>query len=95
MTGRFASANPSDPASWRRLNRSEKPKPGEVARSKMIGVRPAYVWDASQTAGEPLPSPPAPVLLEGEAPTGLWEGLAAQVHAAGEAVSSLVGWAAR
>lgn len=83
VTGRFASANPSDPASWRRLNRSEKPKPGEVARSKMIGVRPAYVWDASQTAGEPLPSPPAPILLEGEAPAGLWEGLAAQVHAAG------------
>ncbi|TFD79228.1 ArdC-like ssDNA-binding domain-containing protein [Cryobacterium fucosi] len=83
VTGRFASANPSDPASWRRLNRSEKPKPGEVARSKMIGVRPAYVWDASQTAGDPLPSPPAPTLLEGEAPAGLWEGLAAQVYASG------------
>ncbi len=83
VTGRFASANPSDPSSWRRLNRSEKPKPGEVARSKMIGVRPAYVWDASQTAGEPLPSPPAPTLLEGEAPAGLWEGLAAQVYASG------------
>lgn len=83
VTGRFASANPSDPTSWRRLNPSEKPKPGEVARSKMIGVRPAYVWDASQTAGDPLPSPPAPTLLEGEAPAGLWEGLAAQVHASG------------
>lgn len=83
VTGRFASANPSDATSWRRLGKFEKPRSSEVARSKMIGVRPAYVWDASQTAGGPLPSLPQPSLLEGEAPAGLWEGLAAQVHAAG------------
>src|SRR5699024_3629593 len=70
VTGRFASANPSDPASWRRLNRCEKPKPGEVVRSKMIGLRPAYVWDVSQTAGDPLPEKPQPRLLTGEAPAG-------------------------
>jgi hypothetical protein len=45
--------------------------------------RPAYVWDASQTDGEPLPVPPAPTLLEGEAPSGLWEGLAGQIRGAG------------
>lgn len=29
VTGRFASATPADSESWRRLNRGEKPKPGE------------------------------------------------------------------
>ncbi|RGE18933.1 ArdC-like ssDNA-binding domain-containing protein, partial [Leucobacter sp. wl10] len=63
VTGRFASSNPADAESWRRLGKGERPRPGEVVRSKMITVRPAYVWDASQTAGEPLPEPPAPTLL--------------------------------
>ena len=44
VTGRFASATPADPESWRRLNRGEKPRAGETVRSKMVGVRPAYVW---------------------------------------------------
>ncbi|GAB3058088.1 hypothetical protein GCM10027079_24840 [Sediminivirga luteola] len=83
VTGRFASSNPADAESWRRLGKGERPRPGEVVRSKMITVRPAYVWDASQTAGEPLPEPPAPTLLEGEAPTGLWDGLADHVRAQG------------
>ena len=81
VTGRFASANPSDPASWRRLNRGEKPKPGEVVRSKMVGVRPAYVWDVSQTTGDPLPDKPQPRILTGEAPEGLREGLAGRIEA--------------
>lgn len=83
ITGRFASANPQDAESWRRLGKFDKPRPGETVRSKMVGVRPAYVWDASQTAGDDIPEPPRPHLLEGEAPAGLWEGLAAQVKAAG------------
>ncbi|WP_181273821.1 ArdC-like ssDNA-binding domain-containing protein [Brevibacterium oceani] len=83
VTGRFASANPADADSWRRLGKGEKPRAGEVVRSKMVGVRPAYVWDASQTTGDPIPEPPAPRLLEGQAPAGLWDGLAAQVEAAG------------
>lgn len=83
VTGRFASPNPSDPASWRRLNRFEKPRPGEIVRAKMIGVRPAYVWDASQTSGDALPTPPTPTLLKGEAPSGLWNGIAGQIEAAG------------
>lgn len=81
VTGRFASANPSDPASWRRLNRGEKPKPGETVRSLM--VRPAYVWDVSQTAGDPIPEKPEPQLLTGEAPHGLREGLAGRIEAEG------------
>lgn len=86
VTGRFASSNPADAESWRRLGKGEKPRPGEVVRSKMITVRPAYVWDASQTYGEQIPEPPAPTLLEGEAPAGLWHGLADQVRAQGFAV---------
>lgn len=83
VTGRFASPTPADPASWRRLNRFEKPRPSEEVRSKMIGVRPAYVWDAAQTSGDTLPTPPAPTLLKGEAPEGLWAGLAERIEAAG------------
>lgn len=86
VKGRFASSTPQDAASWRRLGRFEKPKPGEVVRSRMVGAKPAYVWDVSQTAGEPIPERPSPVLLEGEAPEGLWEGLAGLVEAEGFAV---------
>jgi hypothetical protein len=87
VTGRFASATPSVVESWRRLGRFERPKPGEAVRSRLVGVRPAYVWDASQTAGDPIPEAPRPHLLEGEAPSGLWEGLAARVEAEGFAVA--------
>ena len=83
VTGRFATATPKVAESWRRLGRFEKPKPGEAVRSRMVGVRPAYVWDVSQTAGDPIPAPPSPRLLEGEAPDGLWKGIAAQVEAQG------------
>ena len=67
VTGRFASANPQDAESWRRLGKFEKPRPGETVRSKMVGVRPAYVWDASQTAGDDIPSPIRPHRLVGGA----------------------------
>lgn len=83
VTGRFATTTPFDPESWRRLGQGEKPRAGEVVRSKMIAVRPAYVWDASQASGDPIPEPPAPKLLEGEAPAGLWDGLAGQVQERG------------
>ncbi len=50
----------------------------------MIGVRPAYVWDASGVIlWYPISSPCAPNLLEGEAPAGLWDGLSEQVEVAG------------
>jgi len=83
VTGRFASSNPADPSSWRRLGPREKHKVNEVVRTKMVGARPAYVWDVSQTVGDPIPEPPSPKLLAGDAPAGLWEGLAAQVEALG------------
>ncbi|TSD52972.1 ArdC-like ssDNA-binding domain-containing protein [Aeromicrobium piscarium] len=82
VKARFASANPSDPESWRRLNRGEKPRAGEVVRRKIVGSKPAYVWDVSSTTGNPIPDPPAPRLLEGKAPAGLWDGLVVQIEAA-------------
>ncbi|MGO1755995.1 MAG: ArdC-like ssDNA-binding domain-containing protein, partial [Brevibacterium aurantiacum] len=81
VTGRFASFTPKVAESWRRLGRFEKAKPGEAVRSRLVGVRPAYVWDVSQTAGDPIPAPPSPRLLEGEAPDGLWDGIARLVEA--------------
>ncbi len=83
VTGRFATATPQDADSWRRLGKGEKPRAGEVVRTRMVGVRPAYVWDVTQTQGDPIPEPTAPKLLEGEAPAGLWNGLTEQVQAAG------------
>lgn len=86
VTGRFASSNPANPESWRHLDRFEKPKPGEVVRSRMVGAKPAYVWDLSQTSGAPAPERPRPMLLDGEAPAGLWDGVTALVEAEGYAV---------
>ncbi|MFE5339765.1 ArdC family protein [Isoptericola sp. NPDC056578] len=83
VTARFASANPKDPASWYRLAKGAKPAPGETARSRMVGSRVAYVWNVSATEGGPLPEQPRPQLLQGEAPAGLWDGLAAQATAHG------------
>ncbi|WP_083289108.1 ArdC-like ssDNA-binding domain-containing protein [Jiangella alba] len=87
VTRRFATTDPTDPRSWRRLDRGEKARPGEVVRSKLVGLKPAYVWDLSQTSGRPIPEQPAPQLLRGQAPEGLWDGLAAQVEAAGFTLS--------
>jgi N-terminal domain of anti-restriction factor ArdC len=42
---------------------------------QVTGWRVAYVWDVSATSGEPLPTPPRPRLLAGQAPPGLWEAL--------------------
>ncbi len=36
----------TEDGSSRRLSKGEKPKPGETAKSRMVGVRPAYVWDS-------------------------------------------------
>lgn len=76
---RVASTTPEDPNSWRRLASGERAKPGETTRYKMAGLRPAYVWDISQTEGDPIPEPPKPKLLEGAAPEGLWEALAEHI----------------
>ena len=76
VTARMASREPANAESWRRLARGEKPEPGEVIRTRMVGAKPAYVWDISQTQGPPIPEVPVPKLLTGQAPAGLWDGLA-------------------
>jgi hypothetical protein len=86
VRGRFATTTPQDPGSWRLLGRFEKPKAGEVVRSRMVGAKPAYVWDVSLTTGAPVPERPAPRLLKGQAPEGLWDGLATLVESAGFAL---------
>jgi hypothetical protein len=83
VTARFVSSSPANGGSWRRLARGEKPAFGEAVRSKLVGLKPAYVWDISQTDGDPIPETPRPVLLQGEAPAGLWDGLADQITAHG------------
>ena len=83
VTARFASSTPANAESWRRLGRGEKPRPGEVVRSRLVGLKPAHVWDLTQTEGDPIPPPTRPALLQGQAPEGLWDGLADQITAHG------------
>lgn len=83
ITARFASATPQVENSWRRITRTERPSPGETVRTRMVGVRPAHVFDVAQTSGEPIPEPPRPTVLTGRAPAGLWDGLADRIVAEG------------
>jgi len=82
VTRRWA-VEPGGDGAGRRLGFREPAGPGERVRMRVVGVKPAYVWDVCQTVGDPVPARPLPVLLEGEAPPGLWDGLAGQVEAAG------------
>ena len=50
------------------------------------GFRVVYVFDVSSTDGAPLAEPVRPQLLRGEAPAGLWDGLAEQISAEGYTV---------
>ncbi len=78
--GRRRAADPgrdSGPA----VNKETEPAAGP---RRLVGVRIAFVFDVSQT--DPVPGapplavpPPAPQLLTGQAPPGLWDGLAQQV----------------
>ena len=51
-------------------------------RQVLRGVSVAYVFDVSQTEGDPLPNLPAGQVT-GDVPAGLWDGLAAQITAHG------------
>jgi hypothetical protein len=80
VIARYAAASPTDTAGeWRRLGFREKPAPGEILRTKLINTKVAYVWDISLTDGDPIPEPPTPQLLAGQAPPGLLHGLAEQI----------------
>lgn len=61
---------------------AEQPDDGDVvsAQRRVTGWTTATVFSLSQTEGDPLSLPPCPVLLQGAAPPGLWDGLVAQMH---------------
>ena len=52
-------------------------------QQRLVGFRPVPVFDITQTDGPPLPTPPQPVLLDGQAPPGLWDGLVGEVSQRG------------
>jgi hypothetical protein len=52
-------------------------------RHILRGFKVVSVFDVSQTDGEDLPGEVRPELINGEAPTGLWDSLAEQVTTAG------------
>ena len=64
---------------------TEDPESGEVEMARRrTGFRLAYVFDVTDTEGDEIPLPPARArLLEGDAPDGMWDFLAAQVAEAG------------
>jgi len=65
------------------MRKREDEKTGEEKRY-ISGFRLVPVFDVSQTSGDELPEDPAaPVLLDGEAPEGLWDSLATIVEASG------------
>jgi len=81
---------PQDDGHPTRAERPAPPGDGQAEGTdsqRVVGFRPAYVWDVSQTTGDPLPAPPMPQLLAGQAPEGLWDALAAQCTAAGFTVT--------
>ncbi|QAY63550.1 serine/arginine repetitive matrix protein 2 [Xylanimonas allomyrinae] len=82
--GRYAAEHPDAPeATWRRLGSWEKLAPGEVLKRKLVNTKVGRVFDVCQTEGAPVEPLPSPVLLTGQAPSGLWDGVAAQIAARG------------
>jgi len=69
----------------RTQGRAEPPEEGDVVsvRRRVTGWTTATVFSLSQTEGDPLSLPPRPVLLQGAAPRGLWDGLVAQLRGLG------------
>jgi hypothetical protein len=69
----------------RPLSKGETVDRGEVeeTRRAVHGWRIEHVFAAEQTSGKELPAPPAPVLLEGAAPAGLWDSIVAQITGRG------------
>lgn len=80
VTARFASSTPENSESWRRLASREKPAEGEQVQSRMVGVKPATVFDIAQTDGPEIPSMPdwAPI-AQGETPAGLRDAVEAEI----------------
>jgi hypothetical protein len=65
----------------RALGADEAPSAGESLETRRVlkGFRIEHVFAAEQTTGVPLPEPPMPRLLDGQAPDGLWDYIVGQV----------------
>ena len=61
---------------------ADEHEPDDEPRRVLRGFKIAHIFDIAQTDGEPVPDV-RPALLDGDAPAGLWDTLAAQVAAAG------------
>jgi hypothetical protein len=72
----------------RTLGADEAPSAGESVETRRVlkGFRIEDVFCAEQTSGEPVPQPPMPKLLDGQAPDGLCDNIVGQVTARGYAV---------
>jgi hypothetical protein len=73
----------------RQLSKGETADPGETEQTRraLRGFRIEHVFSAEQTSGSDLPTPPTPALLEGQAPEGLWDNIAAQIESRGYTAS--------
>ena len=72
----------------RTLDTGEAPSAGESLETRRVlkGFRIEHVFASEQTTGVPLPEPPMPKLLDGQAPDGLWESIFDQITNRGYAV---------
>lgn len=64
----------------------EKDETTGEEKTRVRGFRVVSVFDIAQTDGDPVPEEPLPVLLEGEAPRGLWDALTTVAEARGYTV---------
>ena len=73
------------------LRRGEAPAAGEreARQPRMRGFTVEKVFSAEQTTGDPIPAPPAPRLLAGEAPRGLGEAVLQLIESHGFTVSTV------
>jgi N-terminal domain of anti-restriction factor ArdC len=73
----------------RTLGADEDPSADESLETRRVlkGFRIEHVFAAGQTTGEPLPEPPMPQVLDGQAPDGLWDNIIGQITDRAYAVS--------
>ncbi|HEU0130978.1 MAG TPA: ArdC-like ssDNA-binding domain-containing protein [Mycobacteriales bacterium] len=82
---RYRIDQPDDDQSTPSASTGERPD-ATPPRRRLRGFRIAYVFDVSQTDGDPIPDVP-PLLLDGADPGRLWDALAAQIRDAGYALN--------
>jgi len=75
----------------RPLGKGEHAAPGETEQAKkgLAGFTTTTVFDVSQTTGDPLPEPPHPQLLAGEAPVGLGQAVMGLIEERGYTVDTV------